>query len=156
MSGETTPRAGHDARRASGTGPVLFLDQRFDARTLYQLRAALSAHVAELGVPVQQANDILIAVHELASNAVRHGEGHGRLRGWTDGRTVICTVIDGDLPVDLTYPAEVFDEPAAPANPPWPVLEGHGLWLVNQVADHLFVNCDDGTVMATVSFTTRR
>jgi anti-sigma regulatory factor (Ser/Thr protein kinase) len=129
--------------------PVLFLDQRFDARTLYQLRSAVAAHVAEFGLSVQRACDILIAVHELASNTVRHGAGHGRLRAWTDQRTLICTIADGPAPDDLAPPDDLA---ATPADLPWPVVSGHGLWLVSRVADRFIVSRERGFIAATVTF----
>ncbi len=132
--------------------PVLFLDERFDARTLYQLRSAVAAHVAEFGVPVQRARDILIAVHELASNTVRHGAGHGRLCAWTDQRTLIWTVADGPAPDDLAPPDYLVATLMTAADLPWPVVPGHGLWLISQVADRFIVKRERGVIAATVTF----
>src|ERR1700689_1324174 len=84
--------------RHAGTGgtgsALLVLDQRFDIDGLYQLRAAVAAHAAELGLPAELANDVVIAVHELASNSVRHGPGHGRLRVWAIEQALTCEVTD--------------------------------------------------------------
>ena len=102
-----------DARPS--TGPVLHvLDQGFDASSLYQVRAAISAHAADLGLPLYRANDIVIAVHELASNTVRHGPGHGRLRIWTSPQALICEIADGAR----TSPARVGPAPAQGELPP--------------------------------------
>jgi len=68
------PRPGGDAAAAG-----LLLDQRFDADTLHQLRAAVLAHVARSGLPEDRVGDVMIAVHELAANTVRHGAGAGQL-----------------------------------------------------------------------------
>jgi anti-sigma regulatory factor (Ser/Thr protein kinase) len=131
-----------------------FLDQWFDAQTLYQLRATVAAHTAEVGLPTYQANDILIAVHELASNAIRHGRGQGRLCAWRLGQELIFTVSDGDAvtPGVVTPAPGEFESLAAPGDLPWPVQTGHGLWLVSQVADYFSVHCDDGGVTVTVAF----
>ncbi|HUD36195.1 MAG TPA: ATP-binding protein [Streptosporangiaceae bacterium] len=131
-----------------------FLDQRFDASTLYQLRAAVAAHVAEIGLPACQANDILIAVHELASNAIRHGHGHGRLCAWRLGQALAFTVRDGDavtLGAASPAPGE-FESLAASGDLPWPMETGHGLWLVSQVASYFAVHRDDRGATATVAF----
>ena len=68
------PRPGRDA----APGGVL-LDQRFEANTLYQLRAAVLAHAVQAGLPEHHASEVMLAVHELAANTVRHGAGAGRL-----------------------------------------------------------------------------
>ena len=131
------------------------LDQRFDIDALYQVRAAVAAHAAELGIQGELANDIVIAVHELASNSVRHGPGCGRLRMWAAQPALICEVADGDR---LTQPdAGPLAEATAPVATglPWPSEPGHGLWLVGKVADHLTVRCDDSGSTATATFVLR-
>jgi histidine kinase-like protein len=68
------PRPGEHA------APVgLLLNQPFDANTLHQLRAAVLAHATQAGQPEHCASDVMLAVHELAANTVRHGAGTGRL-----------------------------------------------------------------------------
>ena len=64
---------------AATDAPIL--DQVFDADSLYALRAAVAAHGAQAGLPPGRADDLVIAVHELAANAVRHGAGHGLAAG---------------------------------------------------------------------------
>jgi hypothetical protein len=56
------------------------LDRRFDARGLSLLRAVVLAHAVEAGMPASRARDVMLAAHELAANAVRHGAGTGRLQ----------------------------------------------------------------------------
>ncbi len=161
----TSPRAADNdsISDAAGSGPaglspvVHVLDQRFDLSSLYQVRAAVAAHAADLGLPLHQANDIVTAVHELASNSVRHGPGHGRLRLWGSPQTLICEIADGDAvrsarPAPATAPA-IASHPMAEL--PWPVVHGHGLWLVRQVADNLVIRRDDHGVIAVVRFTLR-
>ena len=70
------------------------LDQCFDASTLSALRAAAQACVAQAGIPAERATDIVIALHELAANAVRHGAGSGRLRIWDPIGALYCRVDD--------------------------------------------------------------
>jgi anti-sigma regulatory factor (Ser/Thr protein kinase) len=163
--------------RARPTTPgVPVLDQRFDIDDLYQVRAAVAAHAAELGLATELANDVVIAVHELASNCVRHGPGYGRLRLWADQQVLTCEVADG-FPAARTdagppgrssspgsaaagsTPAGAGSTAAgsadAPAPLPWPVEPGHGLWLVGKVADHLTIGIDDHGATATVTFAVR-
>jgi anti-sigma regulatory factor (Ser/Thr protein kinase) len=68
---------------ATGGGeqpPVL--DQVFDGNSLYALREAVAAHASQAGLPEGRVGDLVLAVHELAANAVWHGARHGRLRMW--------------------------------------------------------------------------
>src|SRR5580704_8412911 len=74
------------------------LDQAFDAGSLYTLRAAVAAHATQAGLPPGRADDLVIAVHELAANAVRHGAGHGRLRIWRSDQNLLCEISDDGLP----------------------------------------------------------
>src|SRR5579872_2306597 len=64
----------------TGQPDPLILDQAFDEDSLYALRATVAAHATQAGLAPGRSDDLVIAVHELAANAVRHGAGHGRLR----------------------------------------------------------------------------
>jgi histidine kinase-like protein len=72
--------------RRMPSGPVLW----FDAATLSQVRQMVLTQAAAAGLPEHSATDVLMAVHELAANAVRHGGGTGRLRvSVTPGHVVL-------------------------------------------------------------------
>ena len=118
-----------EVRRAgqTSTQPPL-LDQDFDPGTLYALRAAVQAHVGQADLSEERASEVVLAVHELAANAIAHGGGHGRLRMWDLPGAVCCEVLDSG-PAGAGGPSEAAD--------PWPAADGHGLWLVRQVADQL-------------------
>ena len=131
----------------SARSPVL--DQVFDSGSLYSLRAAVAAHAAEAGLPRPRVYDVVIAAHELAANAVRHGAGHGRLRLWADGQMLHCQVSD-DGPAKAARDGEA----GSPDTAPWPSEHGHGLWLIGQVADHISLHRGPGGTTAKVSFTT--
>ena len=82
----TEPRSSH----ASSGVATAVLEQGFDGDSLYALRAAVAAYAAEAGLPRQRVYDVVLAAHELAANAVRHGAGHGRLRLWADSQALYC------------------------------------------------------------------
>jgi anti-sigma regulatory factor (Ser/Thr protein kinase) len=107
---------------ADGAPPVL--DLGFDSGTLHTVRAQIRACVSHAGFPEGQAEDVVLAVHELAANAVSHGAGAGRLRVWNLAGALYCQVDDGDSPDR----ASVNSLPCA---------HGHGLWVVQQVADQM-------------------
>ena len=122
------------------------LDQAFDAGSLYALRAAVAAHATQAGLAPGRADDLVIAVHELAANAVRHGAGHGRLRVWRSDQALRCEITDDGLPD--AHDADAQD----PHNTEWRTEPGHGLSLVRQVADHTSLSSGRDGTSATISF----
>src|SRR5580698_819268 len=120
------------------------LDQAFDAGSLYALRAAVAAHATQAGLPPGRADDLVIAVHELAANAVRHGAGHGRLRIWRSAadQALLCEITD-DGPPDTRHPPEAQQ---------WRAEPGHGLSLVRQVADQATLRSGSSGTEATITF----
>ena len=120
------------------------LNQAFDGDSLYALRAAVAAHAAEAGLPRQRVYDVVTVAHEMASNAVRHGAGHGRLRLWADGRSLYLQVSDdGPASQDATR------QDAAE----WQREHAHGLWIIDRVADQVSLDHDPDGTTVTVAFT---
>ncbi len=119
----TSPAAGRSARvsgDSGGLGAVTDFDERFDAATLPFLRERVTACAVGAGMPEDRAMYVTLAVHELAANAVRHGAGSGRLLMRATGGALRCQVSD-----------------AGPGTGPWPLRQGHGLWIVRAVADQV-------------------
>jgi anti-sigma regulatory factor (Ser/Thr protein kinase) len=117
--------------------------QGFDSDGLFALRSAVAAHTATLADQSTVDTMVLVA-HELASNAVRHGGGTGRLRLWLSGGALHCEVSDAGpgLP-DPELAGRTLPAPALPG--------GRGLWLVRNMADLRIVSSPKGTtVTATV------
>ena len=90
------PRPGMNVAAGDGESPAL--DQAFDSDSLYSLRAAVAAHGSQAGLSDGRTRDLVLAVHELAANAVRHGAGQGRLRLWAADDAVRCEVTDQGVP----------------------------------------------------------
>ena len=125
----------------------LALDQAFDSGTLYALRAAVQAHAIQAGLPESRTDDLVIAVHELAANAVRHGAGAGRLRMWERDGALHCEVSDSGSPA-----SGIQAGPGVNMTERWPFLQGHGLWLVRLVADQISVFSGPGGTRAAIVF----
>jgi len=98
-------------------------EERFDASALHLVRERIAACAAGAGLPGDRAAEVVLAVHELAANAVRHGAGAGRLLVRAAAGVLCCLVSD-----------------AGPGTGDWPVQQGHGLGLVRQVADQFSVS----------------
>lgn len=93
------------------------LDLAFDADTLPGLRQAVLAEAATAGMPGDRAADVMLAVHELAANAVRHGGGAG---------TLTMRVADGRLYCQVSDAGSTGGtRPATDAARPWRVERGH-------------------------------
>ena len=135
---------GREPQPGSLTGhpDALILDQAFDEDSLYALRAAVAAHATQAGLAPGRSDDLVIAVHELAANSVRHGAGHGRLRVWKSDRALLCEISDDGIP----QPAGTGDATQ------WRTEPGHGLSLVRQVADQASLHSGPSGTLATISF----
>ncbi|MBO0822738.1 MAG: ATP-binding protein [Actinobacteria bacterium] len=131
--------------------PAVALDQAFDAGTLPDLRKAVLAAAVAAGLPDDRAADVMLVVHELAANAVRHGGGAGRARMRVVAGVLQCQVSD-------TGPGRSEGHArsggAADAEP-WPVQRGHGLWLVRNTADRINITAGPGGSRVTVVFAMR-
>jgi anti-sigma regulatory factor (Ser/Thr protein kinase) len=128
------------------------LEQDFDDGSLYALRSAVAAHAAAAGLPSGRVHDVVAAAHEMAANAVRHGAGHGHLRLQAADGVLTCQVAD-----DGPKAPGSGDSPDA-GTAPWPVEHGHGLWLIEEVADQFTIDRspDGTTVTATFTLSPRR
>jgi anti-sigma regulatory factor (Ser/Thr protein kinase) len=137
----------------SGADVPPVLTQDFDAGSLYALRAAVAAHATHAGMPEPRARDIVLAVHELAVNAIRHGAGHGRLLITAHDGALHCQVTDGGKPTAARTGTAAETRTTSPDDALWASEKGHGLWVVNQIADHLSLRSGPGGTIATASFT---
>ena len=109
--------------QADPAAPVTELSFDGDLR---QLRHALAADplLAELD-PARRA-DLVFAVNEAASNAVRHGDGLARARVWRDG---------SDIVGEISTTAAIEDPLAGLRSPRPEDVGGRGLWLINHLCD---------------------
>jgi anti-sigma regulatory factor (Ser/Thr protein kinase) len=138
------------------------LDIMFDSGALHGLRADVQARASRAGFPDHRIDDVVLALHELAANAVHHGAGAGRLRIWNVAGALHCRVDDGALASDGAAKPEAGREdgeatetespPSPSAVGSWRATPGHGLWVVQQVADQLQVTSGAQGTRATVTF----
>ncbi len=130
------------------------LDQAFDSGALHIVRAEVLTQACRAGLTASRAADVVLAVHELAANAIRHGAGAGRLRVWKLARVLRCQVDDGDPSPSgrEVGHASGTDAPGQEAEKPWLSLPGHGLWVVRQVADQMRIVTSPRGTRATIVF----
>jgi len=107
--------------------------------SLHAIRGLLENVATAVGWGGQRRDDLVLAVHELVTNTLRHGGGHGVLRAWRDGHDLFCEVRD----------AGHIDDPLVGRRAPDPTgVGGRGLWIANQLCDLVQIRqrCDGLTV----------
>jgi anti-sigma regulatory factor (Ser/Thr protein kinase) len=106
---------------------------------LSQVRALVLQHAREAGLTEGRANDLVLAVSEVAANTLRHTQSSGTLAIWHDEDEVVCEVHDGGT---------ITDPSVGTRKPPPDASGGHGLWLVRQVCDLVELTSDvNGTTV---------
>jgi anti-sigma regulatory factor (Ser/Thr protein kinase) len=127
--------AGRGAPAPSVLGPP---DRRipFDTWQLVTVREAVATAARAAGCDRHRVDDLVLAVNEVATNAVEHGKGDAHLALWTGPGTrgLVCEVHDGGR---LTDPLPGLRAPHT-ADP-----RGRGLWIARQLCDLLHVWSDD-------------
>jgi anti-sigma regulatory factor (Ser/Thr protein kinase) len=98
----------------------------FRAGDLVEIRLFTAHRAQAAGLGAERAEDLVLAVNEVATNSVRYGGGRGTLRAWQEGGALICDVCDGGR----------LDDPlAGRRRPTGTQVGGYGLWLANQLCD---------------------
>lgn len=154
LMGAEVPLA-HPAGAGADPAAGGLLDHRFDARGLPLLRVVVLARAVEAGMPEDRAEDVMLAVHELAANVVRHGAGTGRLQMMAGDEMLRVQVHDAG-PASQTGQAgttnvDGHDVPDG-GDGGWPRRPGHGLWLVRRLADQMSVWRGPGGTVVTAVF----
>lgn len=98
----------------------------FTLDELAEVRRAVADHAGRVGLSAARAEELVLAVSELAANSVVHGGGTGVLRLWSDGRVLTCEVRDRGL---------IRDPLVGRRRPPVTAAGGAGLWMTNQLCD---------------------
>jgi anti-sigma regulatory factor (Ser/Thr protein kinase) len=143
VDGQQRPNPGHLGPRAVLTArpapaPVLLgppdLRLEFSAWQLHEVRKYIERAMQAANYEIERAQDIVLAINEVATNAVEHGTPEARLSLWTGPDGLVCEIDDGGT---LRDPLPGLQAPH-PAEP-----RGRGIWIARQVCDTLHVWADD-------------
>ena len=116
----------HFAQRL-GEPPTDAVEHAISRGSLPELRELTAAEARRGGLPDWRVHDLVLAVHEIATNSVRHGGGSGTLRIWSDPEAIICEVRDR---------GRIAQQPlVGRVRPTLGQAGGWGLWLANQLCD---------------------
>lgn len=103
----------------------------YDAETMNALRRVIVRRARSSGLDDARADDLVLAVNEMATNSIRHGGGRGTLLIWEEPDRLLCEVRD----------AGHIREPLVGRVRPTPEqIGGFGVWLANQVCDLVQIN----------------
>jgi anti-sigma regulatory factor (Ser/Thr protein kinase) len=97
-----------------------------DAESLPSLRGEITAFAVAHGLTDVALMKFVIAVYEIATNAVRHGGGQGQLRVWPDQDSLWCEVTDHGHGIPAEYQHDGQRHRGER-------ISGWGLWLTRQV-----------------------
>ena len=112
----------------------------FTYRTdLAEVRTLVHKHARDAGLTDSRADDLVLAVSEVAANTLRHTQSPGVLSIWHDDDEIVCEVRDKGI---------IADPLVGNHRPPPGADGGHGLWLVRQVCDLVELRSgSDGTTI---------
>jgi serine/threonine-protein kinase RsbW len=120
--------------------PIELLSVSFTVADLSSVRDELRRHAAAAGATGDDLDDFVLAVHELVTNAVRHGGGSGLLRLRRHADTLSCEVRDEGAGTGML-------RPHLPAGD---IPGGRGLWLAQQLTAGLTITGGPAGVSASV------
>jgi anti-sigma regulatory factor (Ser/Thr protein kinase) len=106
--------------------PPSHVRMTFEDGDLRAVRSSVARAAVEAGLSAARADDLVLAVNEVATNSVLHGGGTGSMRMWSTGDAVVCEIAD----------AGRIDRPLlGRQRPDVGQTSGFGLWLANQVCE---------------------
>ena len=134
------------------------LDVVFGWADFARLRRQVAAQCADAGLTGTRLDDFVLAVHEIAANAIVHAGAGGRLILRRAASGLRCLVTDTIPKATVSCPAprrrDMHDAPAAtavPGEPGEPIGAdcGRGLWLAATLADELIITSGpDSTIVS--------
>ena len=110
------------------SAPPWYAEEMVFDHDLGRLRRFVEAAARKAGLETTRLQDLLLAVNEVATNAIVHAGTSGVIRCWHD-------VDASEMTCDLRDEGHI-GEPLVGRFGPYPLAEqGWGLWMVNQVCD---------------------
>jgi anti-sigma regulatory factor (Ser/Thr protein kinase) len=97
------------------------------------------------GLPEERIEELILAVNEVAGNALVHGGPPASLRIWNEGGEIVFEIVDAG--------AGISDALAGQLRPDPEVLGGRGLWLSRMMADAVEIHSDTAGSSVTIHAT---
>lgn len=98
----------------------------FGTRSTRAVRGFARSQAAAAGIPEPRAGELVVAVSEIATNAIVHGHSTGEARAWIE---------DDHLVIEIRSAGRITDPLVGRVRPAVGQLHGYGVWLANQFCD---------------------
>jgi anti-sigma regulatory factor (Ser/Thr protein kinase) len=98
----------------------------FAGEDLFELRQLVSSWAAKEAMGDEATEELVLAVHEVATNSIRHGGGLGMLRLWRTTDALVCEIEDAGY---ISDPLRARRAPGGEAS------ASRGLWIADQICD---------------------
>lgn len=123
---------------------VAVVELAFDASGLPAVRDVVTGRATLLEIDRDKVSDLALAMHELATNSLRHGGGRGVLRVWQEPDALVCEVRDTGR----------VEDPLVGRRVPSPRQEGgRGVWMANNLCDLVQLRSSDaGTTVRVLTW----
>jgi anti-sigma regulatory factor (Ser/Thr protein kinase) len=118
--------------------PAAALD--FDLADLRGVRQLVASSAVDSGMPRVRADELALAVNEIASNAVVHGSPPATLRIWKGDSELICEVTDAGEGIE--------DVLAGQLTPQVDGIGGRGIWLARMLSDAVEIRNGTGCTVS--------
>jgi anti-sigma regulatory factor (Ser/Thr protein kinase) len=112
----------------------------FGLADLPALRRTIHSLAVEAALPPARADELVLAVNEIATNAVVHGRSPATLRVWRANRELVCEVSDCGDGIKDALAGQLTPAAAAPG--------GRGLWLTRLLSDAVEISNGTGCTVA--------
>jgi anti-sigma regulatory factor (Ser/Thr protein kinase) len=100
------------------------------------MRRLIESTALAAGLTRERAEEAVLAVNEIATNALLHGRPPAALRVWTDPDELICEISDLGPGIENVLAGQLHPSPTQPS--------GRGLWMARQVCDAVEIAGEDG------------
>jgi anti-sigma regulatory factor (Ser/Thr protein kinase) len=107
------------------------VSREFTGDSLRRIRDLVDQTARLAGVSTTNVHNLVIAVSELAANAVRHGGGHGR---------IVIEQTDDGVCVEVSDHGPGLPEHVSHELPPPDAVSGRGLWMVRNLCRDLHIS----------------
>jgi anti-sigma regulatory factor (Ser/Thr protein kinase) len=111
----------------------------FTRSDLSSVRRLVEEEATAAGLPPERIADVVFAVNEIATNALRHGGEPASIRVWHQAGRLLCEIRDS---------GKGMPEPLRPGKPALSAGGGFGLWAARQLCEAIEFRADgSGTVV---------
>jgi anti-sigma regulatory factor (Ser/Thr protein kinase) len=111
----------------------------FELQDLLSIRRLIGSFALDAGLSGLRTEEVVLAVNEIATNAVIHGGPPSTVRAWSLEDEIVVEVTDGGDGIGDVDAGRIAPLPGQ--------IGGRGLWLTRRLCDDVQVRNEDGCVV---------